>query len=101
MKVRDKLKQIEEVSVAVFESEEVTIGEVYEVNCDIIDDYLKALEIIVNKGVNIGEFKNEIGYDKFDYGSYLRYYRDYGFEILTKEEYDLVSKVVKETMEDE
>jgi hypothetical protein len=51
--------------------------------------------------VNVGEFKNEIGWDKFDYGFYLCNYRHFSLEKLTKEEYDLVSKVVKEIMEDE
>jgi hypothetical protein len=66
-----------------------------------VDDHLQALNIIVNKGVNVGTFKNEIGWDKFDYGFYLEYYKGYSREKLTKEEYDLVSKVVKEIMENE
>ena len=66
-----------------------------------VDDYLQALNIIVNKGVNVGEFKNEIGWDKFNYGFYLQYYRDYSHEVLTQAEYDLVVKVVKEIMKNE
>jgi hypothetical protein len=66
-----------------------------------IDELTNVFWLFVNKGVNVGTFKNEIGWDKFDYGFYLKYYRDYSLEKLTKEEYDLVSKVVKEIMENE
>lgn len=99
MKARDELKQIEEVGVSVFESEEVTIGEVYKVNCAIIDDYLKALELIVNKGVDVGTFKEEIGWNRFNYEYYLKHYKNLSLEELTKEEFDFIVKVVKEIME--
>jgi hypothetical protein len=63
-----------------------------------IDDYLKALEIIVKKNASVWIIK------KFGF----RDVRDYNKlpvidveERLTQEEYDLVSKVVKEIMEDE
>jgi hypothetical protein len=57
-----------------------------------IDELTNVIWLFVNKGVNLGEFKNEIGWDKFDYGFYLCNYRHFSLEELTKEEYDLVSK---------
>ena len=56
----------------------------------------QTLEIIVNKGVNVGELKKEIDWDKFDYEFYLRYYRHFSIEELTEVEFDFVLKVVKE-----
>ena len=66
-----------------------------------VDEHLQALELIVKKGVNVKQFIEELGWDKFDYEFYLCNYRHYSNEELTQAEFDFVLKVVKEVLGNE
>lgn len=59
-----------------------------------VDEHLQALELIVKKDVDVFRFK------KLDYTTFNQLQISCGLPKLTQAEYDLVSKVVKEIMED-
>ncbi len=54
----------------------------------------QAFEIIKEKGVNVGEFKKELDWDKFDYDFYMCYYRHFSIEELTKDEFISIIEVL-------
>lgn len=95
MNARNELKQIEKIVVGTMGNEEVTVGEVYEVNCDIIDDCLYALEIIVKKRVDLyyhlpifkSKVPNDVALETYNKGHKVGYK-------LTQEEFDLLKEVL-------
>ncbi len=54
----------------------------------------QAFEIIKEKGVDVGEFKKDFVYDKYEYAFYLDYCKHFSVEKLTREEYDLLKEVL-------
>ena len=55
----------------------------------------KAWEVVKEKGVNVGEFKKDLDWDKFDYSFYLCYYKHFSLKELTEEEFELIKEMIE------
>lgn len=96
---RDELKELEKVVIEDHYKDgwNITLGEVYEEKCIHIEEHLHVLEIIVKKQVDVNLMV--LSFEKQKPLDFYNIMCPLDLE-LTQEEYDFVSKVVEEIVDE-